>query len=82
MDRLHTIKHSSRLHDVRFCKRVVGEGEVLLVAAEDKKLSIYDMFDDAEKVPTIIAVMIGHSNRSDYFPSCHESQSLIFIPTE
>jgi hypothetical protein len=40
------------------------------------------MFDDAEKVPTIIAVMIGHSNRSDYFPSCHESQSLIFIPTE
>lgn len=28
---------SSRQHDVKFCKRVNGEGEVLLVAAEDKK---------------------------------------------
>jgi protein MAK11 len=63
MDRLHTINHPSRLHDVRFCKRVVGTGEVLLVAAEDKKLSIYDISNDPEKIPAVIAIMIGHSNR-------------------
>jgi len=67
MDHLHTINHPSRLHDVRFCKRVVGEGEVLLVAAEDKKLSVYDMSNGSEGTPTMIAVMIGHSNRSGYF---------------
>lgn len=75
MDHLHTIKHPSRLHDVCFCKRVVGEGEVLLVAAEDKKLSIYDMFDEPEKKPTITAVMVGHSNRLDS-PSFMEARSL------
>jgi protein MAK11 len=67
MDRLHTIIHPSRLHDVRFCKRIIGEGEVLLVAAEDKKLSIYDISNEPEKIPTVIAVMIGHSNRSSSF---------------
>lgn len=81
MDHLHTINHPSRLHDVRFCKRVVGVGEVLLVAAEDKKLSIYDMFDEPEKAPTIIAVMVGHSNRLDR-SSFIEARSLNFVPTE
>lgn len=60
---LHSITHTSRIHDVKFCKRVIGEGEVLLVAAEDKKVSIYDVPSDREKVPTIIAEMIGHENR-------------------
>ncbi|KAJ7233009.1 WD40-repeat-containing domain protein [Mycena rebaudengoi] len=35
---LHTINHPSRLQDVMFCKRVNGEGDVLLAGAEDKKL--------------------------------------------
>lgn len=64
MDLLHIIHHPSRLHDVRFCKRVNGEGELLLVAAEDKKVSIYDLPSDLDKVPSIIAEMVGHSNRS------------------
>ncbi|KAH9839727.1 WD40-repeat-containing domain protein [Rhodofomes roseus] len=59
----HIIHHPSRLHDVKFCKRVNGEGEVLLVAAEDKKVSIYDLPSDPETTPSIIAEMIGHSNR-------------------
>ncbi|KAH9926918.1 WD40-repeat-containing domain protein [Fomitopsis serialis] len=59
----HIINHPSRLHDVKFCKRVNGEGEVLLVAAEDKKVSIYDLPSDPEKAPSIIAEMVGHSNR-------------------
>ncbi|KAF8238138.1 WD40 repeat-like protein [Tricholoma matsutake] len=63
MDHLHTINHPSRLHDARFCKRVVGAGEVLLVAAEDKKLSIYDISNEPEKIPSVIALMTGHSNR-------------------
>ncbi|KAJ6606999.1 WD40-repeat-containing domain protein [Mycena sp. CBHHK59/15] len=47
---LHTINHPSRLQDVKFCKR-------------DKKLSIYEVSDDPEKPPRIIAEMIGHANR-------------------
>jgi hypothetical protein len=80
MDHLHTINHPSRLHDVRFCKRVIGEGEVLLVAAEDKKLTIYDISNEAEAVPTIIAVMVGHSNRSDYH-ICLDGRPLMFVRT-
>jgi len=63
MTLLHTITHPSRLHNVKFCKRVVGDGEVLLVAAEDKKLSIYDIPSDRTEVPTVIAEMVGHANR-------------------
>ena len=35
----------------------------MLVAAEDKKVSIYQVFEDPESTPTIIAEMVGHSNR-------------------
>ncbi|KAI0923588.1 hypothetical protein AcW1_006500 [Taiwanofungus camphoratus] len=63
MKSLHTIIHPSRLHDVKFCRRVLGKGEVLLVAAEDKKLSVYDVPSEPEGVPTVIAEMVGHSNR-------------------
>ncbi|KAJ7065374.1 WD40-repeat-containing domain protein [Mycena amicta] len=64
MDLIHTIQHPSRLQDVIFCKRVNGEGELLLVGAEDKKLSVYDMSStDPEKPPRIIAAMTGHDNR-------------------
>jgi protein MAK11 len=60
----HTITHPTRIHTIRFSNRVNGSGELLLVGAEDKKLSIYDFPDDPEKLPTIIAEMTGHSNRS------------------
>lgn len=60
---LHTIRHPSRLHDLKFCKRVGGQGEVLLVAGEDKKVTVYDVPSDIQKVPTPIAYMVGHTNR-------------------
>jgi len=62
---LHTIIHPSRLHDIKFCKRVNGSGELLFAAAEDKKLSVYAIPDDPESTDPleIIAEMIGHQNR-------------------
>ena len=63
MNLRHIIHHPSRLHDVEFCKRVDGEGEVLLVAAEDKKVSIYDLPSDPDQAPSIVAEMVGHTNR-------------------
>ncbi|KAF9224177.1 WD40 repeat-like protein [Gyrodon lividus] len=59
----HSITHPSRIHSVRFCKRVNGKGELLLVAAEDKKISIYEIPEDPEQLPVMVAEMIGHSNR-------------------
>jgi protein MAK11 len=59
----HTVTHPSRIHSLRFCKRVNGDGELLLVAAEDKKVSIYQISEDPQSTPTIIAEMVGHSNR-------------------
>lgn len=59
----HTITHPSRIHSLRFCKRVNGDGELLLVAAEDKKVSIYQVSEDPQFSPTIIAELVGHSNR-------------------
>lgn len=61
MDMLCTIIHASRIHDVKFCSRVAGEGEFLLVAAEDHKLSVYDIPESG--APKIIAEMVGHTNR-------------------
>ncbi|KAG5350265.1 p21-activated protein kinase-interacting protein 1-like [Termitomyces sp. T112] len=63
MEILHTINHPSRLHDLRFCKRVVGDGELLLATAEDKLVSVYDVSSDPQKAPKIIAAMTGHTNR-------------------
>ncbi|KAJ3510710.1 hypothetical protein NLJ89_g4522 [Agrocybe chaxingu] len=62
MDLLHAIAHPSRIHDVKFCKRVDGEGEILLVAAEDRKLYVYQVPIDSA-APSIVAEMIGHQNR-------------------
>jgi protein MAK11 len=65
MNLLHTIHHPSRLHDARFTPRVNGSGEILLVGAEDKVVSIYDIpsSTDSAEPPKIIAKLIGHSNR-------------------
>ncbi len=69
MELLHTITHPSRLHDIKFCNRVEGEGELLLAGAEDKKLSVYDVPKDRTQPPTIVAEMVGHTNRSAFLPS-------------
>lgn len=63
---IHTLQHPSRIHDVKFCKGVEGDGELLLVGAEDKKVSIYDVPTDREKALSIIAYLIGHENRCVY----------------
>ncbi|KAF9045755.1 WD40 repeat-like protein [Hymenopellis radicata] len=64
MTLLHTIAHPSRLHDVKFCKRVDSDDEILLAGAEDKKVTIYDVTNtQAEQPPKIIGAMVGHSNR-------------------
>ncbi|EEB86606.1 hypothetical protein MPER_16378, partial [Moniliophthora perniciosa FA553] len=57
MTLLHTMNHPSRLHDAKFTPRVNGNGEVLLVGAEDKTVSIYDISSDQEKIPKIIGKM-------------------------
>ncbi|KAI0322778.1 WD40-repeat-containing domain protein [Amylostereum chailletii] len=60
---LHTITHPSRVHDVKFVMRPNGEGEVLLVAGEDKKTVAYDITTEANKPPRSVASFVGHSNR-------------------
>ncbi|KAL1659460.1 WD40-repeat-containing domain protein [Schizophyllum commune] len=67
MTLIHTIHHPSRVHDVHLCTRVHGEGEVLLVGAEDKTLSIYSISADPESRPRIVAKMVGHANRVKAF---------------
>lgn len=62
MDMLCTITHASRIHDIKFCRRVGSEGEFLLVGAEDHKLSVYDIPKDGS-APSVIAEMVGHINR-------------------
>ncbi|KAF8548712.1 WD40 repeat-like protein [Imleria badia] len=67
----HSITHPSRIQSLRFCKRVNGDGELLLVAAEDKKISIYQVSEDSQSTPTIIAEMVGHSNRVKAVETLH-----------
>jgi protein MAK11 len=63
MNIIHTISHPSRIHDIKFSKGLKGDGEMLLVGAEDKKVTVYDVSKEPNAVPSIIAEMIGHSNR-------------------
>ncbi|KAH8991658.1 WD40-repeat-containing domain protein [Lactarius akahatsu] len=60
---LHTMEHASRIHDVKFAQRVNGEGEVVLVAAEDRKTTVYDVCPDSGTFLRAIAYLIGHGNR-------------------
>ena len=63
MSLLHTITHRSRVQDVRFVSRLKGDGELLLVAAEDKKVTIYDMSGAESTSIPIVAELVGHTNR-------------------
>lgn len=60
---VHTIVHPARIQDVKFVTRPDGTGQVLLVAAEDKKTTAYVVVPDADVQPRIIASFIGHGNR-------------------
>ena len=65
---LHTLTHGSRIHDLRFCTRRDGR-ELLLVAAEDKQVSVYllDHGDLSSSGPLpIVAALVGHQNRYAY----------------
>lgn len=70
MELLHTVTHPSRIHDVRFCKKDSGDGELLLVAAEDKKVTVYDSSSDDSTSLPIVAELIGHQNRYVVFLAC------------
>ena len=60
---LHTLEHSSRIHDVKFAQRVDGGGEVILVAAEDKKTTVCEVSPDSGTFLRAIAYLVGHGNR-------------------
>lgn len=60
----HTISHPSRVQDIRFCHRVGDESaELLLVGAEDKKVTIYDLTSGDETSLPVIGELVGHQNR-------------------
>ncbi|KAI0057215.1 WD40 repeat-like protein [Artomyces pyxidatus] len=64
LDRLHTLTHTARIHDVKFVQRVGGDGEVLLVAGEDKNVTAYAIDSDPTVAPVPIAKFVGHGNRA------------------
>ncbi|KAH8116375.1 WD40 repeat-like protein [Phellopilus nigrolimitatus] len=65
MSLTHTFTHPSRVHDVHFCSNISSESEdvFLLVAAEDKKVTIYDTSSKDSTSLRVIAEVIGHQNR-------------------
>ncbi|KAI9440753.1 WD40-repeat-containing domain protein [Lactarius indigo] len=60
---LHTMEHASRIHDVKFAQRIDGKGEVVLVAAEDKNTTVYELSPDSGAFLRAIAHLVGHGNR-------------------
>lgn len=60
---LHTVDHPARIHDIKFVLRPSGDGEALLVAAEDKKTVAYEINADVTIAPKYIATFVGHTNR-------------------
>ncbi|KIJ55478.1 hypothetical protein M422DRAFT_24052 [Sphaerobolus stellatus SS14] len=64
---LYTITHPARIHDVKFFlpegPDVDDQSELLMVAAEDKKVSIYELREKDEGEPKLIAELVGHTNR-------------------
>jgi protein MAK11 len=60
---LYTLEHGSRIHDVKFVGRVGGGGEVLLVAAEDKRTTVYEVAPNSDAILRPVAYLVGHRNR-------------------
>ena len=63
MTLLHTLTHPSRIQDVKFAKRADGDGELMLVGAEDKKVTIYQVPANTAEMPSVIAELVGATNR-------------------
>ncbi|TDL23704.1 WD40 repeat-like protein [Rickenella mellea] len=63
MSLLQTLTHPSRIHDAKFCRRVDGGEELLLVAAEDKKVTIYSVDSDSDTSLPVVGELVGHTNR-------------------
>jgi protein MAK11 len=76
MKLIGTIKHPSRIQDLRFYTREEDLNEVLLVGAEDKKVTVYNLgasdskpdeqVDEdisGQRVFGVIAELVGHTNR-------------------
>ena len=64
MKLVHTISHSSKVHDARFVFLPGSDTqEVLLIGADDGQVSAYVVPSDTETVPYIVASFVGHQNR-------------------
>jgi len=64
MSLMQTITHTSRVHDLRFCKCEGDENrEFLLVAGEDKKVVVYDTAGGDDTSLPIVGELVGHQNR-------------------
>lgn len=63
MTLVDTLSHASRIHDVKFWASAdKPERELLLVAAEDRLVTVYEI-DGSERSSRVIAKFEGHSNR-------------------
>lgn len=63
---LCSMTHPSRIHDVKFFHSNSQNIEYILVAAEDKKVTIYELpMKDEESVDQlkVVGQLIGHQNR-------------------
>jgi hypothetical protein len=67
---LTNINHTARIHDIRFCQ-VSPERDLLMVAAEDKQVTVYSLDRLAESDPVdgpderinVLLYLGGHTNR-------------------
>jgi hypothetical protein len=65
MKMLDTVNHTSRIHDVKlWASADQPERDILLVAAEDKLVTVYEI-DNDERGSRTIAKFEGHTNRYD-----------------
>ena len=65
MKLLHTFKHPARIQDVHFTHKVGDEdAELLLVGAEDKKVTVYDLNHGDETSLPVVGELVGHQSRS------------------
>lgn len=65
MSLLYAIVHPSRIHNLKFFRPSNDEGkpEFLLVAAEDKKVTVYELQSTLDTPPRVVAELVGHTNR-------------------
>lgn len=54
---IHSIEHSSRVHDVHFC------GDLLLVGSEAPKVAVYAISKEEQVDPVYVMELVGATNR-------------------